>query len=650
MPTTRSLRRDASVATPPSTSGPRGWRHRAAALAGALAVAGLVGSGLVAPADATPVRPSSPVRPNNPVRPAAPTGPSPAAKGVDLGANVTLVTPDQPQAEVQARLDAIATRQVPNQFGPERDAILFAPGTYGSAEQPLIFQVGYYTEVAGLGQDPGDVVINGAVNVYNQCDATSGCIALNNFWRSLSNLTINPTGGEGCRKDTEFWAVSQASPMRRVQVNGGTTLMDYCTAGPQYASGGFVADSRLGTVVNGSQQQWLTRNSSVASWSNAVWNQTFAGVEGAPAQSFPDPPYTTLPTTPVSKEKPYLYLDDRGRYRVFVPQVQKDGAGASWTSGSTPGRSLPISRFYVAKPSDSAKKIERQLARGKNLLLTPGVYGIDRTLHVRRADTVVLGLGLATLTAEKGVTPLEVADVAGVDVAGLTIDAGTKSSKALLVLGKGRKQGPKGSTKRNPTTVQDVFFRIGGPHVGKAETSLVVSSDNAVLDNIWAWRADHGEGVGWTVNTADQGVVVKGDDVTATGLFVEHYQRYNVVWTGERGRVVFFQNELPYDAPDQAAWRRGSTLGWAAYKVGDRVKHHDLWAGGSYIYTNVNPSLRLSHSFEVPENGGVRLRDLVIVSLNNAGTIDYVVNDVGPSVSPRAGGSDVAYLRCFPVC
>jgi len=123
--------------------------------------------------------------------------------------------------------------------------------------------------------------------VYNQCTDGS-CVASNNFWRSLSNLTINVTNPTfGCYSG-EFWAVSQASPIRRVLVNGAATLMDYCT-GPSFASGGFIADSQFegGSVVNGSQQQWLVRNSSLDGWSNGVWNQVFSGVVGAPAQCFP---------------------------------------------------------------------------------------------------------------------------------------------------------------------------------------------------------------------------------------------------------------------------------------------------------------------------------------------------------------------------
>ena len=54
-------------------------------------------------------------------------------------------------------------------------------------------------------------------------------------------------------------------------------------------------------------------------------------------------------------------------------------------------------------------------------------------------------------------------------------------------------------------------MRAVGPHLGKAVTSLVVNRDNTILDDIWAWRADHGIGVGWTSNTADAGLVAAAD-------------------------------------------------------------------------------------------------------------------------------------------
>jgi hypothetical protein len=312
-----------------------------------------------------------------------------AVPSPSFGPNVLLFDPSMSVADIQTKVDAVAAQQVGNEMGSARYALLFKPGTYGSAAQPLNFQVGYYTEVAGLGRDPGDVVINGSVYVRNQC-TNGNCIALNNFWRSMSNLTVNVTNPDfGCYFG-EFWAVSQAAPLRRVHVQGQTTLMDYCT-GPSFASGGFIADSRFDQVViNGSQQQFFTRNSELSSWSNGVWNQVFSGTTGAPAECFPakpDPngcgPYTTVATTPVSREKPYLSVDASGAYNVFVPAPATDSSGVSWGSGSTPGRSIPLSRFFVASPSDSAKDINRELARGRNLLLTPGVYDLDRTLEVK---------------------------------------------------------------------------------------------------------------------------------------------------------------------------------------------------------------------------------------------------------------------------
>lgn len=559
-----------------------------------------------------------------------------AAPAPNLGPNVTIFDPSMPQSQIQAAVDAIAARQVDNEMGPQRYALLFKPGVYGTPAAPLVFQVGYGTEVAGLGASPTDVTINGHVDVYNRCLTPDNCIALNNFWRSLSNLTVKVAGLADCRGSGMFWAASQASPMRRVNITGGNlTLMDYCTAGPQYASGGFIADSKTDFVINGSQQQYLVRNSSVGGWSNGVWNQVFAGVSGAPAQSFPSPPYTTLATTPVSREKPFLMQDGAGAFSVFVPSARTSTAGPSWDGASTPGRRIPLSDFYIARPSDSAQQLNNQLARGKHLLITPGQYEIDRSLDIRRPGTVVLGLGMATLTSDDGSAVIRVGDVKGVVVAGLMIDAGRENAAVLMKIGSRRGAG--GADPADPTTLSDVFFRIGGPHAGKATVSLEVNSDHVLLDHIWAWRADHGSGVGWTVNPAATGVVVNGDHVTATGLFVEHYQKYNVIWNGEYGRTVFFQNELPYDAPNQAAWQHDGVLGWAAYKVADTVKNHELWGGGAYIYTNVDPSIHATRGFEVPVTPGVRLHSLLTVQLG-AGTLDHVVNDTGAPVNSSGVG------------
>ena len=268
---------------------------------------------------------------------------APSTTGGNFGPNVYVFSPSMSQSSIQNTLDSIASEQVSNQFGAQRFALFFEPGTYGSSTTPLIFQVGYYTTVAGLGLNPSDVVINGQVNVYNQCSGTN-CIALDNFWRSLSNLTINVTGnkpgGTSCSASTDFWAVSQASPLRRVHVNGLLSLMDYCDGSPDYASGGFIADSEFtgASVTNGSQQQWVTRNSSLDGWSNGVWNQVFCGDNGAPAQNFGNGGvYTTLATCPVTEEEPFLYTDSQGDYNVLVPAVQHNSSGPAWASGTEAG-------------------------------------------------------------------------------------------------------------------------------------------------------------------------------------------------------------------------------------------------------------------------------------------------------------------------
>ena len=562
-------------------------------------------------------------------------GSAAAASGPDLGPNVIVFDPSMSTDEIQAQVDAIANQQVSNEFGTQRYALLFEPGTYGTDAHPLNFQVGYYTAVAGLGRSPGDVVINGSVYVRNQCFAPDFCVALTNFWRSLSNLTIDVnTPGFDCYSG-EFWPVSQAAPMRRVEVNGFATLMDYCTQ-PSFASGGFIADSSFNgsTIVNGSQQQWLVRNSSIDGWTNGVWNQVFSGVINAPGECFPAAPscggpYTTLATSPVTREAPYLYVDGEGNENVFVPSAQTNSSGTTWASGPTPGISIPIEKFFVAKPADSVSTINTALRSGKNLLLTPGVYHFAQSIEVTRPDTVVLGLGFPTLVPTSGNAAMTTARAKGIMISGVLFDAGPVNSPVLLQVGSGHARSDNEAS--DPSTLSDVFFRIGGATAGKATTSLIVNSNNVILDDIWAWRADHGNGVGWTSNTADTGVVVNGDHVTAYGLFVEHYQKYETIWNGNEGTVIFFQNEMPYDPPSQVAWGVG---GWPAFKVNDNVKSFSGYGMGSYSFFNQGVNIYAANAFEVPTTlKPGSLHNLLTIFLSTAGFggILNVINDTGGS-------------------
>src|SRR6202048_4598052 len=107
----------------------------------------------------------------------------------------------------------------------------------------------------------------------------------------------------------------------------------------------------------------------------------------------------------VTREKPFLYVDPAGGYKVFVPAVRRNASGTSWASGPAAGRSIPIEDFFVARPSDDENAISRALSRGQNLIFTPGVYSIDRTIDVKREDTIVLGLGFPTLVPQNGVVP-----------------------------------------------------------------------------------------------------------------------------------------------------------------------------------------------------------------------------------------------------
>ena len=496
------------------------------------------------------------------------------------GENVFIFNPNMNMAEIQVLIDTIYNGLVfpNNEFSQKRYALLFQPGTYA-----LDIKVGYYTHILGLGASPNDVVIQGSVTSF----ATKGHV-LCNFWRTVENLTIIPTSAD----TTNIWAVSQAAPLRRVHVKGHLKLYD----GP--SSGGFMANCKIdGTVFSGSQQQWLTRNSYFKNWNGGVWNMMYMGVVNAPKENWAEKPITTVNETPEIREKPYWAYSE-GQFFLKIPPTKKNAIGVDWDEPSQAEKTISIDKFYIAKPNiDNAKSINKALKKGKHILFTPGIYSLTESLNITRPNTILMGIGMATLVPQKGNKAVVVADIDGVTIASLLIDAAPIPSETLMQIGE---LGSKKSHKDNPTYLYDVFFRVGGPHEGSVSNCLLINSANVFVDHAWLWRADHGNGVGWNKNKAANGLIVNGQDVTIYGLFNEHFQEYQTLWNGENGRVYFYQSEMPYDPLSIDTWKHGNTHGYASYKVADNVKSHHAWGLGIYNVFYDAPII-VDQAIETPE-------------------------------------------------
>ncbi len=533
----------------------------------------------------------------------------------ELGKNVFVFEPGMDMKEVQALIDTLFAWQSArrSEFSTNRFAILFKPGNYN-----LDIRVEYYMQVMGLGESPRDVVINGAV----RSNTTHGNSVLTNFWRSVENMTIVPV-----IDSTMVWGVSQAAPLRRVHIKGNLQLFD-----KGYASGGFLADSKVdGKITSGPQQQWFTRNSEMGRWIGGNWNMMFVGVKGAPAADFPENPYTTIDKTPLVREKPFMAFDENG-IKVMIPGLKKKSTGPDWLSGEYKAKELYLNGFYIVNPEkDNAGSINAALREGKHLLITPGRYFLDKSLKITHEGTIVMGIGLATLIPENGNAAIEVADVSGVSICGLTIDAGKTYSETLFQAGE---PGSKKSHKSKPAFLYDIFFRVGGPAEGSAGTCMEINSNNVIIDHIWLWRADHGNGVGWDRNKAANGLVVNGDDVIIYGLFNEHFQEYQTLWNGENGRVYFYQSEMPYDPPTVDSWKHGSTYGYASYKVADNVKTHEAWGLGIY---NVfyNAPVIVDNAIETPAalEGNIHNKIIFWLNGNKESVVRSIINGKGGPVN-----------------
>ncbi|MEI6277044.1 MAG: coagulation factor 5/8 type domain-containing protein [Prolixibacteraceae bacterium] len=532
-----------------------------------------------------------------------------------LGKYAFVLDPGMDMKEIQTLIDTLYNMQHErkSEFSTNRYALLFKPGTY-----QLNIKMGYYMHALGLGKSPDDVVINGDLiskGLFNNGNVTC------NFWRSVENLTMVPTGDS-----TMIWGVSQAAPMRRVHVKGSIQLHDH-----GWASGGFLADSKIdGTVYSGPQQQWFSRNDDLGAWKGGSWNMMFVGVHGAPAEKWPANPYTVITETPEIREKPYLFLDN-GDYSVAVPKLKKNSSGVSWMNQPEDVDVLKLSSFYLVTPTDQSASINAALKAGKNLLFTPGIYPINESLKITRPGTVVMGIGMATLVSANGNSIIEISDVDRVTMCGLLFDAGKLNADKLLQVGEPNSH--KNHAKQ-PSYLFDLFFRVGGPAEGSASSCFVINSNNVRVDHTWIWRADHGNGVGWDKNKSANGLIVNGDHVTIYGLFNEHFQEYQTIWNGEHGRLYFYQSELPYDPPTVDSWKHGGTGGYASYKVSDKVKSHEAIGLGIYCVFYQAPVI-VDNTIETPQKLEKNIHHKIIFWLNGnkESKILNVINGKGDGVN-----------------
>ena len=533
-----------------------------------------------------------------------------------FGENVYIFDPSMDMKVIQTLLDTIYNQQSgrKSEFSKKRYALFFKPGNY-----KLDVKVGFYMQVYGLGESPDDVVIEGAVRSLSTNKSKN---VLTNFWRSAENLTVIPTVDSA-----NIWGVSQAAPLRRIHIKGDLKLHD-----GGYASGGFLADSKIdGAILSGQQQQWFTRNAEMGNWQGGAWNMMFVGVKNAPNENWPEKPFTVINETPMIREKPYLVLDQKG-YCLKVPELKEKSVGTSWENKLTHEKTIRLSEFYMANPTtDNAASLNIALQKGKNIMFTPGIYAIDKTLKVTHAGTIIVGLGLTTLQSTNGNPILELSDVDGISVCGLMFDAGLIESKTLLQVGETNSLK---NHSNNPTFLYDVYFRVGGPMEGSTSSCMIINSNNVFVDHTWLWRADHGNGVGWDNNKSANGLTVNGNSVTIYGLFNEHFQEYQTLWNGNNGKVYFYQSEMPYDTPTIDAWKHDDKYGYASYKVSEKVKSHEAWGVGVYCVFYHAP-VPVNDAIETPVELEQNIHHIVTFWLNGnkESSIKHILNNKGNGVN-----------------
>lgn len=571
------------------------------------------------------------------------------------------------------------------QWSDNRYAILVPAGSYAmkaknsdGKEVLTPFKINYYTQVLGVGADKKAVIIAPGINALNDCFDDNGeenCKkvgGLNNFWRGIEDATLDATGllngdGETPAKTLRF-AISQAAPIRNVDVTGKDVLLcDWWTPNHGYAcgytSGGFLRGSDFSKdVLAGSQQQYYFSDSSFPSWQSATWNMVSVNNTGAlelPADGskldpstrnpWPNAPFTQIIDTTVKTvpKKPHLVFD-----------------GNQW-GVIDDNQFIPIdSGFYVVNSTSAvttikASEVNAALSQGKNILFMPGVYKIDGTIKINHGNTVVLGIGMATLIGDNNNEAIiDVSAQQHIHIAGLTLQAGAGQAdnpkNTLLMIGDHTGQD---NNSAAPVVLQDIFCRVadshygGGSHQSAAYSCVTINSNNVIGEDLWLWRADHDAQsevdpenppsqrnlTTWHDDKAQYGIIINGDNVTMLGLAVEHFQNFQTVWNGKAGKLYFYQSEMPYNVPGmknyQCVLPAGGNLpvdarmGCASLVVTPNATGFIGKGLGIYSYF-VNPKINPTAAILAPSTG-IKLEHIIGRWLNGdtSSYIQHLVED-----------------------
>jgi hypothetical protein len=550
-------------------------------------------------------------------------------------------------------------------FSSDRHALLFAPGVYRGID----VEIGYYVQLAGLGRSVDDVkFVDCAHGPYvpalNKHLHKAGS-SLDTFWRSAENFYL-----EGDMQ----WAVSQAAPLRRVHVTGDLLLHDKSA----YASGGHLANSKVdGTLRAGGQQQFLIRNVELGKGaSGGAWSMVYSGCSGKVPAASPGSDkkaaISVIPKPKVRMEKPYIAMKEDGmQFELRVPRVlrQSDVTVGPLLNGEHEDV-RDFGRVRVVRAdSSTTQDIQDALDQGKDVVLAPGIFTLERTLKLRHPDQVLLGLGLATLVAPTDGSPaVHVAPrIPGVRIAGIMLEASERkkttslknSSLTLLEWGDDGDDDRDPGREDRPGGIFDLFVRVGGAVSGdrtriSVDYMIRLHSGHIVGDNLWLWRADHGalgpnekanypeiSPLFWQTEEhefrVETGAEFNGDDIHLFGLAVEHANGHQTLWNGERGSVQFYQCEFPYGAGHEFAYNE-----YRGYKVGSNVTTHEVHAPG--IYSNFrNENVVVSTAIEHPESPSVVFHYPFTVKLDNNGGIESVVNGMGGKAFRQGIPARVSY-------